>query len=212
MEWKEIIGDNKVTLGPYNSYQLVNTPRRMLFSLSHYKFAAKLFGSGKSVLEVGCSEGFGTHLLAEFASNVVAIDIDKDAIEEANKSFARNNLSFLHRDIVGEKIALFDGVVSFDVVEHIEKENEDDFYRALCQNLNEYGVCIIGTPNETSDQYSSPASREGHVNLYTWDRLKSKMDEFFHQVFIFSANDEIIHTGFYPLAHYLIAVGVCKKI
>ena len=27
-------------------------------------------------------------------------------------------------------------------------------------------------------------------------------------VFLFSMNDEIIHTGFYPLAHYLVAKGV----
>jgi len=33
----------------------------------------------------------------------------------------------------------------------------------------------------------------------------------FHEAFIFSMNDEVVHTGFYPLAHYLFAlcVGRC---
>jgi hypothetical protein len=37
------------------------------------------------------------------------------------------------------------------------------------------------------------------------------MAKFFHHVFIFSMNDEVVHTGFYPMAHYLLALG-CGKI
>ena len=37
------------------------------------------------------------------------------------------------------------------------------------------------------------------------------MSKFFHNVFIFSMNDEVIHTGFYPMAHYLWAIGVGPK-
>ena len=33
----------------------------------------------------------------------------------------------------------------------------------------------------------------------------------FHEVFIFSMNDEVVHTGFYPLAHYLFALCVGKR-
>lgn len=30
--------------------------------------------------------------------------------------------------------------------------------------------------------------------------------------FLFSMNDEVVHTGYYPMAHYLIAVGIGPKI
>ena len=35
------------------------------------------------------------------------------------------------------------------------------------------------------------------------------MREHFDHVFMFGANDEVVHTGFLPMAHYLLAVG-CK--
>ncbi|VFM95981.1 MAG: hypothetical protein BECKG1743D_GA0114223_101368 [Candidatus Kentron sp. G] len=32
----------------------------------------------------------------------------------------------------------------------------------------------------------------------------------FSHVFLFAANDEVVHTGFMPMAHYYIAMG-CRK-
>jgi len=213
-KWQDVknrLGQANIALGPYFSYQLTHTPRRVLFSLSHYKFAAKLIGEGKKVLEVGCSEGLGTVFIAENAKEVVAIDIDMDAIAIADKNFASPKIKFMHQDILEAKIDLFDAIVSYDVLEHIFPENEALFFTALCNNLSSFGICIIGTPNLAADCYSSEISRLGHVNVFDWERLKTTMEQYFHQVFIFSANDEVIHTGFYPMAHYLIAVAVCKK-
>jgi hypothetical protein len=34
---------------------------------------------------------------------------------------------------------------------------------------------------------------------------------FIHNVFIFSMNDEVVHTGFHPLAHYLRALCCQRK-
>ncbi len=213
-KWKDVrefIGKEKITLGPYFSYQIRHTPRRVLFSLSHYKFAAKLFGEGKYILEVGCSEGLGTILLAEFAKEVVAIDIDKDAINVAEKTFSSPKIKFLNMNFLGAKIKKFDGIVCFDVIEHIYPENENLFFTSIYQNLKKHGICIVGTPNKTSEQYASEVTRLGHVNLYTWEKLRDSLNKYFHNVFIFSGNDEVIHTGFYPMAHYLIGVGVGKK-
>ena len=41
--------------------------------------------------------------------------------------------------------------------------------------------------------------------------LKRLMQRHFHDVFIFSMNDEVIHTGFHALAHYLFALCVGKR-
>lgn len=35
--------------------------------------------------------------------------------------------------------------------------------------------------------------------------FKNTMQRYFHNVFMFSMNDEVVHTGFHPMAHYLLA-------
>lgn len=213
-KWKKVkdyIGNSKVSFGPYFSYQLKCTPRRVLYTLSHYKFAAKMIGEGKAVLEVGCSEGLGTILLAEFAGKVVGVDIDKEAIREANRNFAGGKIKFQAANFLGARIGKFDAFVSFDVIEHIYPRNERRFFASICDNLKKEGICIIGTPNKTSHIYASKVTKMGHVNLYDWKKLNGSMAKYFRHVFLFSANDEMVHTGFYPMAHYLIGIGVGRK-
>ena len=93
-----------------------------------------------------------------------------------------------------------------DVLEHISPENEFRFLENIVNNLTEYGVAIFGMPSLESQVYASEISRQGHVNCKKGDDLKECLSGFFHNVFVFSMNDEVVHTGFYPLAHYLIAV------
>jgi len=64
----------------------------------------------------------------------------------------------------------------------------------------------VGMPSLESQAHASPQSKEGHVNCKTGKDLKRLMQDYFHNVFLFSMNDEVVHTGFYPMAHYLIAV------
>lgn len=73
------------------------------------------------------------------------------------------------------------------------------------------GVCIIGSPSIQSQAYASPPSKAGHVNCKSGPELKATMQRFFHNVFIFSMNDEVVHTGFYPMAHYLWALCCHRK-
>jgi hypothetical protein len=37
------------------------------------------------------------------------------------------------------------------------------------------------------------------------------MERHFHSVFMFSMNDETVHTGYHSMAHYLIAVAAHRK-
>jgi 2-polyprenyl-3-methyl-5-hydroxy-6-metoxy-1,4-benzoquinol methylase len=205
---KSFIGNEHVTLGPYFSFIVRKSPRRMLHLLSYYKFAAKMIGSGKRVLDVGCSEGFGTILLAEAAASCLGVDLDADAIAVANASVASDRLRFSVMDVLATDPGRFDAVVTLDVIEHIFQENEDAFVARLAGVLEPHGVAIIGTPSITSDQYANEHSRRGHVNLFSAERLAELGLRHFHNVFSFSANDEMVHTGFSPLAHYLLLLCV----
>jgi 2-polyprenyl-3-methyl-5-hydroxy-6-metoxy-1,4-benzoquinol methylase len=208
---KERLGNESLILGPYFSFIARKTPRRLLHMLSYYKFSAKMIGAGQRVLDVGCSEGLGTVILAEQARECIGVDLDRDAIAHAAQTLTTDKLTFHCADALERQFGTFDAITSFDVIEHIFPDNSDRFLSLLAQSLADDGLLIVGTPNITSDPYASPHTRAGHVNLYSMERLREALSQHFRRVFMFSANDEIVHTGFAPLAHYLIGIGVVPK-
>lgn len=207
-EVKAMFAASPVNLGPYFSFIIRKTPRRLLHLLSYYKFAAKMIGPNKRIVEVGCSEGLGSVLLAENAASCVCYDLDADAIAVATASVGSEKLRFEVRDVLATALPECDATVTLDTIEHIPREKEDAFVQALASCLVSQGLCVIGTPNETSDKYASPWTRAGHINLFSGERLKELCGRYFHNVFLFSANDEMVHTGFTPMAHYLLALCV----
>lgn len=206
----QIKGQKSIELGRYVSHWFYQTPRRLLHSLSYYKFAAKMIGSGKRVLDVGCNEGLGTFVLAKECGFARGFDFDQEAIATAKRNFSETNIEFKQDDFLNSSESNWDALTSFDVIEHIYPENIDLMWNKVASSLTEEGVAIIGTPSLISQQFASEISKKGHVNIYTGDRLESEMRKVFTHVFIFSAHDEVIHTGYQPLAHYFIAIG-CKK-
>jgi 2-polyprenyl-3-methyl-5-hydroxy-6-metoxy-1,4-benzoquinol methylase len=105
----------------------------------------------------------------------------------------------------------FDAAYSLDVIEHIPVSDEDRFVSNIAQSLTAHGMLVIGSPSIQSQAYASPPSKEGHVNCKDHRQLKSLLERYFHSVLIFSMNDEVVHTGFYPMAHYLFAVCADRK-
>ncbi|MFH1593944.1 MAG: class I SAM-dependent methyltransferase [Candidatus Omnitrophota bacterium] len=208
---KELMGDDKVILGRYLSYQFKSSPRRILYSMSYYKFAAKVIGTCKRVLDVGCGEGLGTWLLATECGQAKGIDMDKDSIDIGNKNWKDPRVSFECSDFLNRKQDQCDALVILDVIEHILPENESRFFKECVDCLNPDGIAIIGTPNVTSQVFAKDITKAGHVNLFSGDRIEDRMRQYFSNVFIFGANDEVIHTGFRPMAHYLIAIGCGKR-
>lgn len=99
-----------------------------------------------------------------------------------------------------------------DVLEHINPEDEPQFLANLAASLSSDGVAIIGMPSLESQAYASPASLAGHVNCQSAPQLKAAMERHFGVVFMFSMNDEVVHTGFHKMANYIFAVAVGPRI
>lgn len=209
-EVKKLLNKPRLCFGEHLSYWFYHTPRRLLHSMSYYKFAAALIGPKKKVLDIGCAEGLGTWLLAYECGSAIGIDLDAEAIARAQENWKDKRIAFKHRDFLTVDFKRVDAVVNFDVIEHILPKNTLIFFSKICNALVHNGVAIIGTPNITSNKYASYMSKSGHINLYSAKRLKQEMERHFSHVFMFGANDEVVHTGFFPMAHYLIAVG-CRK-
>jgi SAM-dependent methyltransferase len=188
-------------------------PKHVLFTMARYKFVSKLIAGRHNVLEIGCADAFFTRIIQQTVHHLTAIDFDpvfiNDVKERLNPSWPMD--CFVHDILESPVPGKFDGIYSLDVLEHIPAEYENSFMLNMLASLNTHGVAIIGMPSLESQQWASAQSKLGHVNCKSGDSLRAMMQKYFHNVFLFSMNDEIIHTGFYPMAHYLIAL-CCEKI
>lgn len=205
--------NGQMSLGIHTSYTWQNDPKHVLFSLSRYKFCAKMLQGTKSVLEVGCGDGLGTSLLLQEVKNMHCIDIENIVIEDnIKRNEYKDRLSFECKNILDSPVGgEYDAVISLDVIEHISQQEEHTFLKNMLAPLKNNGVAIIGTPNVTAQCYASSLSREGHVNLKNHDELKSLLLNYFENVFLFSMNDEVLHTGYSPMGHYIMALAVGYK-
>ncbi len=211
LEVKDKVG--QVPLGLMTNQVWHDDPKRLLFVLSRYKFVAKMLSGKKRVLEIGCGDAFGTRIVAQEVAHVCAVDFDpifiKDIKDRMIEKFAFEAQE--HDILSGPVKGAFDAAYSIDVIEHIFKKDEDAYMRHVVDSLKRPGIFIVGTPTIQSQIHASPGSKEGHVNCKDYQELKALMGRYFEDVFIFSMNDELVHTGFYPMAHYLFAIGVGKK-
>lgn len=193
-------------------------PRRLVFALARYKFVSKMLSGKKRVLEIGCGDAFGTRIVQQEVGSIVVVDFDRVFLKDVTDRMERErwgrwDMEVKYHDMLSGRVpGDFDAAYSLDVLEHIEKKDERVFIQNIVDSLaGENGVAIIGMPSLQSQTYASEGSKQGHVNCKDGTELRNFLLDFFENVFVFSMNDEVVHTGFYPLAHYLLALCVGKK-
>jgi len=188
-------------------------PRRLMIVLARYKFVAKMLSGKQRVLEVGCGDAFGTRIVQQEVNSLCGIDFDSVFVEDVKRRMDdRWKFDCLVHDMLSGPVpGGFDAAYSLDVIEHIPAADEDRFMANIAQSLTGLGVCIIGTPSLESQAHASAGSKAGHINCKNAQGLRDLMLRHFHEAFIFSMNDEVVHTGFYPMAHYLFALAVSKR-
>ncbi len=144
--------------------------------LSRYRFALK-FAEGKRVLDMGCGEGYGSHILSEVARSVVGVDIDPKAIAHARVAYETENVSFKEGDVKNLPFPddEFSAIVSFEVLEHIK--DPDKMLKEAAKVLLPDGICIVSTPNGAVKVASVP--NPFHVKEYTLPELKELVREAF---------------------------------
>jgi SAM-dependent methyltransferase len=200
----------RAELGAVSGYGWHVDPKRLGFVLARYKFVAKMLDGMSGVVEVGCGDGFGSRVVRQHVSRLTATDFDPVFIEDAVRcGDPRWEIDFRVHDILASPVeGPFDGAYAIDVVEHIAPEDEDRFVDNLADALVADGVLILGSPSLESQAYASELSRQGHVNCKSQQGLRALVERRFRRVFAFSMNDEVVHTGFAPMAHYLFVMGV----
>ena len=199
----------KEALGLMTSAVWRDDPKRLLFTLARYKFVSKMLEGMTRVVEVGCGDGFSSRVVAQTVGKLAITDYDPLFIERYQQSDKSKweREAFCHDILEKPFLEKFDGLYCLDVLEHISPQDEDRFLDNCKQSLVDHGVAIFGMPSLESQVYASPPSKAGHVNCKTGKELKKTLEKHFRTIFSFSMNDEVVHTGFEKMAHYLI--GLC---
>lgn len=189
-------------------------PKRLSFLFSRYKFVSKMLSGADRVLEVGCADAFATRVVRQEVKEVVATDFDPVFIADAkDRDDSRWPVEYRVHDMLAGPMVPggFDAAYAVDVLEHIAPADEPTFFANIIDSIKHTGVVIVGTPSVESQAYASAASKAGHINCKTGESMRESLARYFHNVFIFSMNDEVIHTGFYRMSNYIFGVGAHPK-
>jgi 2-polyprenyl-3-methyl-5-hydroxy-6-metoxy-1,4-benzoquinol methylase len=204
----------ELLLGAPTSYSMTHDPKHICFVLARYKFCAKMLAGRKSVMEFGSGDGIGLPLLAKEVGRLHCVDWDERHLESIGRRLLPHfpNVSLHHLDLNKQRAPFkVDAAFSIDVIEHLDPRKEARFFENLLASLPRDGVLVTGTPNASASAYASPCSAVQHINLKTHDGLRKLMEKYFRNVFMFGMNDEVLHTGYGPMCHYLWSVAAGKR-
>jgi len=196
----------KLIMGKHTSYAFKSDPKHLVFSMSRYKFVSKMLEGYNSVLEVGAGDGFQSEIVRQNVKNLTLSDIAEYNKKDYLNSFP-NRSDYLIHDFTKKKLSKkFEAIYLNDVLEHIHKNKEIKFIKNIKYSLKKNGTIIVGMPTLESQKYASHISKIGHVNCKSKYELRNFLYKFFTNVYMFSMNDEVIHTGFDKMSNYIFAV------
>lgn len=136
-----------------------------------YAFARR-FVAGKRVLDAACGEGYGSSLLAGVAASVVGVDIDAETVRHARGRYSgAGNLRFEQGDAtrLGMPAGAFDVAVSFETLEHVERQRE--LVAGLARVLADDGLLIVSSPDRHAYRDVAGFENPFHVRELYRDEL-----------------------------------------
>ena len=136
-------------------------------SVDRYIFANS-FTKGKTVLDAATGYGYGAGILLSLgAKSVVGIDIDEDAIKDANERFESPKAIFQTCDIYNLTDSFkedeFEVCTSIETFEHLPPEKLDEYLQSLRKVTSE--LIFITTPKRKTKEWVY----DGGTHLYEYD-------------------------------------------
>jgi len=131
---------------------------------------------GRRVLDIACGEGYGSSLLRSWgASEVIGVDISREAVENARKLFGNSDgISFVQHDATQcdelvDSLSQFDLIVCFETLEHVnDVARMLTGFRKLC---HANGAIVISCPNDMAIIPSVP--NEFHLKTYNFEEFQA---------------------------------------
>ena len=140
-------------------------------SLLAYHHAAGLVEG--DILEIGTGTGYGVEIVAPNATRYITVDK-----QLPDSPLQLENVEYYYMEVppIGFENSSFDSVVSFQVIEHIEKDIE--FVREVSRVLRPSGKFVVSTPNAPMSLTRNP----WHVREYNADELRNLLECHFSKV------------------------------
>ncbi|PIN92211.1 hypothetical protein COU55_02485 [Candidatus Pacearchaeota archaeon CG10_big_fil_rev_8_21_14_0_10_31_59] len=155
-----------------------------------YHLIGKNFCTEKRVVDVGCSCGVGSNYLSQYASYVLGIDVNKEAIKFSNEAFSRPSLEFAVLNIESPDTIIpstsFDVIVMIEVLEHLgDYETGLHTFRKFFSRKSSTG--FITVPNINNEQVKiKDAMNELHLHHWTAKEFYDIISKYFQAVTMYS--------------------------
>ena len=145
----------------FNEFERIAKANQILLIIKDYyksNFTGKKL-SEASVLDAGCSYGIMDDFLSTSFKEILAVDIDENAIDIAKSVYNKPNITYIKKKIEGLSLKKkFDIVISNMVLEHVP--NQEIYLDKIYSLINKNGICILSVPNKFS------ISKEPHYDIY----------------------------------------------
>lgn len=129
-----------------------------------------------SCLDLGCSIGYITEVLAKHFKKAIGVDVDGNAISIAKKNIKKSNISFYisHERKLDFLDETFDVIVFNQIYEHVKDPKV--IFSEIKRILKKGGVCFFGARNKYG-------IFDGHYKLPFISWLPRKLANFYLRVF-----------------------------
>ena len=140
-------------------------------SLLAYHRAAEIVKG--NVLEIGTGMGYGVEIIAPKSTRYITVDK-----QLPQNILQLDNVEYYEMEVppIDFENSSFDTVVSFQVIEHIEKDI--DFVREVSRVMRAGGRFVVSTPNAPMSLTRNP----WHVREYNADELRNLLECHFSKV------------------------------
>jgi glycosyltransferase involved in cell wall biosynthesis len=122
---------------------------------------------GNSVLEIGCSNGYGSQFFGN-QINYLGLDYDANIIEVAKEEGWGDNKQFVHADINTFELSQYDTIVAMEVIEHLDNGLE------IAQKLKQHcfrlliTVPYMETPGFWGEHHKLHMLNETHLPNFSY--------------------------------------------
>ena len=156
-----------------------------LISLSRYNFVNRTNPDKLlKVLDFGCGSGYGTKLLKEHFKHVDAYDSYPDDYFPENFNLI-TKIEDLHND--------YDIITNFEVIEHLEKEDQLGLLELISSKLKKNGLLYISTVRKITPPPTKNREIEHKYEL-NYEELYNLCSKIFTRVITFGQIDQNIGT------------------
>lgn len=155
--------------------------------ICRYRFA-RLLVEEKIVLDVGSGVGYGSRILAEKASSVLAVDVAEEAVRYTGQKYAAENIETVVGDGQGLPLASdsVDVAVSFELIEHLQ--GQQAHLQEVSRVLKPDGLTVISTPNRIFYSQESNQANPFHTHEFDFQEFLDFLKSVFSSVEIYFQN------------------------